>query len=119
MAKTKTNDVLPMNDKMKTVREALEEAIAIDKRDNGSDPSMYTHQLEDALATLKSMEGVTYARQGSPIQMQDVLLACGELNERERVAVQWVLDKVNALPQAEAGACVEGLATSVCYPPCS
>ena len=27
--------------------------------------------------------------------MQDVLLACGELNERERVAVQWVLDRAN------------------------
>ena len=34
-------------------------------------------------------------RPGPPIQMQDVLLACGELNERERVAVQWVLDNAN------------------------
>lgn len=33
--------------------------------------------------------------------MQDVLLACGELNKRERVAVQWVLDKVNASKQDE------------------
>lgn len=56
MAKTTTNDVLPMNDKMKTVREALEEAIAIDRRDNGGDPSMYTTQLEAAIAALDSME---------------------------------------------------------------
>jgi hypothetical protein len=45
-----------MNDKMKTVREALEEAIAIDRRDNGGDPSMYTTQLEAAIAALDSME---------------------------------------------------------------
>lgn len=34
-------------------------------------------------------------RPGPVLQMQDVLLACGELNERERVAVQWVLDRAN------------------------
>lgn len=30
------------------------------------------------------------------ITMQDVLLACGELRQRERVAVQWVLDRARA-----------------------
>ena len=37
-------------------------------------------------------------RPGPPIQMQDVLLAFGELNERECMIVQWVLSKANALP---------------------
>ena len=41
-----------------------------------------------------------YTRQGPPIQMQDVLLAFGELNERECMIVQWVLSKVNALPES-------------------
>ena len=27
------------------------------------------------------------------VTMPDVLLACGELNKRERVAVQWVIDR--------------------------
>jgi hypothetical protein len=35
-------------------------------------------------------------REGPLLQMQDVLLACGELSERERVAVQWVLDRAQA-----------------------
>lgn len=34
-------------------------------------------------------------RPGLALQMQDVLLACGELNKRERVAVQWTLDHAN------------------------
>lgn len=33
------------------------------------------------------------SRPGPALQMQDVLLACGELSERERVAVRWVLDR--------------------------
>ena len=34
------------------------------------------------------------------ITMQDVLLACGELSHRERVAVQWVLDRVRVPREA-------------------
>jgi hypothetical protein len=45
-----------MNDDIKTIREALEEAIAIDKRDNFDDPSLYTHQLEQAIAALDRLE---------------------------------------------------------------
>jgi hypothetical protein len=55
----------------------------------------YAQALYDERSKAKAPQ---YTRQGPPIQMQDVLLAFGELNERERVAVQWVLDKVNALP---------------------
>ena len=54
---------------------------------------------KEALAELDKAAPIRYGRQGPPIQMQDVLLACGELNERELVAVQWVLDKVNELPK--------------------
>lgn len=44
-----TNDI-------KIIREALEEAKAIDERDNPSDPSLYTHQLQQALAALDRLE---------------------------------------------------------------
>ena len=67
--------------------------------------------VDEALAELDNASHVRYVRQGPPIQMQDVLLACGELNERERVAVQWLLDKVKELTQqaekAAAGLTVE------------
>lgn len=54
--------------------------------------SAYAQALYDERSKAKAPQ---YTRQGPPIQMQDVLLACGELNERERVAVQWVLDRAN------------------------
>lgn len=65
---------------------------------NTSRTPYVSDERDKALSALKSMEPVTYVRQGPPIQMQDVLLACGELNEREQVAVRWVLAKINALP---------------------
>lgn len=39
-------------------------------------------------------------RSGPYFQMQDVLLACGELNKRERVAIEWLLGKANELHKA-------------------
>lgn len=36
-------------------------------------------------------------RPGPYFQMQDVLLAAGELNERERVAVAWLIEQANEL----------------------
>ncbi len=39
-------------------------------------------------------------REGPYFQMQDVLLACGELNKRERVAIAWLIDQANELHDA-------------------
>lgn len=39
-------------------------------------------------------------RSGPYFQMQDVLLACGELNKRERVAISWLLKKANEMHEA-------------------
>ena len=39
------------------------------------------------------------------VTMPDVLLACGELNKRERVAVQWVIDRYER--ERSAGLTVE------------
>jgi len=36
-------------------------------------------------------------RKGPEIQMQDVLLACGELNRRERAAVLWTIRRHNEI----------------------
>ena len=59
--------------------------------------SAYAQALYDERSKAKAPQ---YTRQGPPIQMQDVLLAFGELNERECMIVQWVLSKVNALPES-------------------
>jgi hypothetical protein len=64
-----------MNDKMKTVREALEEAIAIDRRDNGGDPSMYTTQLEAAIAALDSMEAEAHPKAQGEVELTEEDLA--------------------------------------------
>lgn len=74
---------------LQTTDTALAVAVAEAKR------QAYAQALYDERSKAKAPQ---YTRQGPPIQMQDVLLAFGELNDRERVAVQWVLDKVNALP---------------------
>jgi hypothetical protein len=81
-----------MNIDIEKIRETLKLLEAVDPLNALEVVSMISSELDKAAP-------VRYARQGPPIQMQDVLLACGELNERERVAVQWVLDKVNELPQ--------------------
>lgn len=39
-------------------------------------------------------------RSGPYFQMQDVLLACGELNKRERMAINWLLKQANAMHDA-------------------
>ncbi len=39
-------------------------------------------------------------RPGPYFQMQDVLLACGELSKRERVAMAWLIDQANELHDA-------------------
>lgn len=36
-------------------------------------------------------------RKGPELQMQDVLLACGELSKRERAAVSWTLRRHNEI----------------------
>ena len=81
------------------IREALMASLALAKSITKAEPWAEQVLCEEALAELYKAAHVRYVRQGPPIQMQDVLLACGELNERERVAVQWVLDRVNELPQ--------------------
>lgn len=37
------------------------------------------------------------SRKGPELQMQDVLLACGELSKRERVFVAWTLKRHNEI----------------------
>jgi hypothetical protein len=39
-------------------------------------------------------------RPGPYFQMQDVLLAAGELSKRERVAIAWLIDQANELHDA-------------------
>lgn len=78
------------NDKMKTVREALEEAIAIDRRDNGGDPSMYTTQLEAAIAALDAMEaeeGEVVSKEEMRAEVFRVLSAIDEANHFSQA--QW------------------------------
>jgi len=88
MAKTKTNDVRVIEGWSVTDKSEYN-GVEHDTRDT------YAQALYDERSKAKAPQ---YTRQGPPIQMQDVLLAFGELNERECMIVQWVLDKVNALP---------------------
>lgn len=83
--------------------EKIKEALGILKDADVLNPERCAQAIDEAVrmvqAEMDKAAPVRYASQGPPIQMQDVLLACGELNKRERVAVQWVLDKVSELPQ--------------------
>ena len=55
------------------------------------------HLIDEVIAAHVEAQRVPKVkrREGPALQMQDVLLACGELNKRERVIVQWVLDRAN------------------------
>lgn len=78
----------------------VSERIAAEHRKHGKSlaegdewASIAAAKILGTLSEMGMLNKAPYQKCGKSLTMQDVMLACGELNKRERVAVQWVLDR--------------------------